>query len=387
MVAYTGYQSDNRVIRYAQALRERGDQVDVIALRGKGGPRKTTVDGVTLYGIQRRSRAEKKPIGYLAKLTWFLFKSGAFLSFLHLKRRYDVIHVHSIPDYEVFAALLPRFLGAKVILDIHDLVPEFYATKFRVSMRSRAVRLLMWTERASAAFSDHVIVANDLWLERLVRRSAYTTPATALINYPDMKTFFPRERAERNGQPFVAIYPGSLNYHQGVDIAVRAFAKVAGEVPSAEFHIYGQGGQRPYLEKLVASQSLGNVVLFKPSQPIPKIAEIVAGADLGVVPKRAEGFGNEAFSTKILEMMACGVPVVAARTMVDQFYFDDSQICFFEPGNEEDLAQRIIDLYNAPERRRSQREAGLRHVDSNNWEKKRHMYLDIVDGLVRPDQP
>ncbi len=35
-------------------------------------------------------------------------------------------------------------------------------------------------------------------------------------------------------------------------------------------------------------------------------------ADLGVVPKRAEGFGNEAFSTKILEFMACGVPVLVS---------------------------------------------------------------------------
>ncbi len=44
-------------------------------------------------------------------------------------------------------------------------------------------------------------------------------------------------------------------------------------------------------------------------------------ADLGIVPKRAAGFGDEAFSTKILEFMALGVPVIASETQIDRYYF------------------------------------------------------------------
>ena len=50
----------------------------------------------------------------------------------------------------------------------------------------------------------------------------------------------------------------------------------------------------------------------------------MAEADFGIVPKRSEGFGNEAFSTKIFEFMALGIPVIAADTKIDKYYFNDS---------------------------------------------------------------
>ena len=53
-----------------------------------------------------------------------------FLTREHIRERYDLIHVHSVPDFEVFAALFPKLTGSKVILDIHDIVPEFYAASF-----------------------------------------------------------------------------------------------------------------------------------------------------------------------------------------------------------------------------------------------------------------
>ena len=48
-----------------------------------------------------------------------------------------MIHVHSVPDFLVFAALVPKLLGARIILDIHDILPEFYASKFGASKDSR----------------------------------------------------------------------------------------------------------------------------------------------------------------------------------------------------------------------------------------------------------
>ena len=83
---------------------------------------------------------------------------------------YDVIHVHSLPDFEVFAAFIAKLLGAKLVLDIHDLMPEFYANKFDKSSRSLIFRSLALVERMSVAFSDHVIAANDLWFAKLESR-------------------------------------------------------------------------------------------------------------------------------------------------------------------------------------------------------------------------
>src|SRR6185312_16798416 len=125
MVAYTFYEADNRVRRYAEALAERGDEVDVIALRRSNQPRLEFLKGVRVYRIQNRSIDEKGPLTYLPKLLLFLAKSAWMLVKKIFTKPYSVIHVHSVPDFEVFAAFIPRLFGSRVILDIHDIVPEF----------------------------------------------------------------------------------------------------------------------------------------------------------------------------------------------------------------------------------------------------------------------
>ena len=52
------------------------------------------------------------------------------------------------------------------------------------------------------------------------------------------------------------IYPGTLGWHQGLDIAIKAFAKIKDQAPQAEFHIYGRGTESDNLEKLIVSLNL-----------------------------------------------------------------------------------------------------------------------------------
>ena len=108
----------------------------------------------------------------------------------------------------------------------------------------------------------------------------------------------------------------------------------------------------------------------------------MASADLGIVPKRADSFGNEAFSTKILEFMSLGVPVLAADTAIDKYYFNDSQICFFESGNEEELARSVLYLINNPDVRESIARNGEDRAADFSWEKHKQRYFDLVDSLV-----
>ena len=113
---------------------------------------------------------------------------------------------------------------------------------------------------------------------------------------------------------FIIIFPGSLNAHQGVDIAIRSFARINHLLPNAEFHIYGEGGDKSRLVQLARETGVAEQVLFMEPLPLREIAARVADADLGVVPKRADSFGNEAFSTKILEFMCAGIPAIVLST-------------------------------------------------------------------------
>ena len=382
-LAYTFYESDNRVIRYAQDMASQGHDVDVIALRRKGQSSVDYPGGVRLLRIQRRSVTETSVVQYLAKLVWFLAKAGALLSALHVRHRYDVVHVHNMPDFLVFAAVLPKLTGARIILDIHDIMPEMYAGKFGAEERSWGFKSLVAVERAACRFADHVISANDLWHETLLRRSARR--CTTLLNYPDISLFKPASTdGRKENQPFTFLYPGSLNHHQGVDVAVRAFSVAVRDMPGSEFHIHGDGPAKPLLAQLIGELSMEDRIRLKNRVSITEMADIISAADVGVVPKRADGFGNEAFSTKILEFMASRVPVIVSRTRVDEHHFDASLVRFFKSGDEQDLAAAMLDVFQNRAEALSRAEAGLTFARLNSWQERGREYRTLVGSLLSP---
>ena len=380
-VGYTFYESDNRLLRYATSLVQRGDTVDVLALRRPGGARRAELDGVQVHCLQRRNVNERHAWVYFLKVALFAIRSAWHLGWRHVRRRYDVVHVHNIPDFLVFAAIVPKLMGARVVLDIHDVVPELYAGKFGASSASLVPNILLRVERASCHFADHVIVANHLWQQKLVQRSVSVAKCTALMNYPDTNIFRSAVEPKQASQPFTLLYHGTLNRHQGLDIAVAAFAKASHALPNAELHIYGEGPTRGSLEEQALRLGVGERVKFMAARPLTEIARIVAAADVGIVPKRADGFGNEAFSTKVLEFMACGVPVIVARTKVDDYYFRDTQVRFFTPGSADDLAAQMVWAFQQRDERARIAAAGHDYAREQRWEKHAGTYHYIVDRL------
>ena len=381
MVAYSFYDSDNRVMRYAETLARRGDQVDVIALKKDDTPRQDILHGVKVYRIQEREKNEKSQLTYALRLMRFFFRSSMFIALQHFKSRYDLIHVHNIPDFLVFAALLPKLSGAKIILDIHDVVPELYAAKFGHTYGNLIFRTMLALEKGSCAFSDHVIIANHIWQKTVTDRSVSPEKCSVVLNYPDETIFHPRPRPTQDGK-FIMMYPGSLNPRQGVDIAVRAFALVKDRLPAAEFHIYGDGAGRKGLEELVSELGVQDRVLFKGSLPIYEMAERMAQADLGIEPKRNDLFAGDAMSTKILEFMSVGVPVIASDTRVHMHYFNDKVLRFFRNDNPEDLADCITRVFSDDGYRRALIAAGRAFAEDFVWGKKKEEYLHLVDVLV-----
>jgi glycosyltransferase involved in cell wall biosynthesis len=381
MLAYSFYESDNRVRRYAETLAKQGFQVDAVALGKVGQPRYGSLGGVRICRIQERVRDETGKLSYLYKLVRFFVNSALFISKQHLQHRYDLIHVHSVPDFEVFATFFAKLTGAKIILDIHDIVPEFYASKFNVSRESPTFKALVLIEKASVAFSDHVIIANHIWEKTLQSRSITKEKCTTMLNYPDPSIFYKRPKVRKEIK-FIVIYPGTINWHQGLDIAVSAFAQIKNDTPEAEFHIYGDGPMRPAIQQLIADLNLQDRVFLKGTLTLDQIAVAMADADLGIVPKRNDSFGGDAFSTKILEFMALGVPVVAAATRIDRYYFNDSIVRFFEPENAQDLALTINDMVRNRELGERLSSNAMAFVSDFTWDKREKEYLSLVDRLV-----
>lgn len=378
MLGYTFFELDSRVRQYARALVERGDEVDFIGLRKEGQAVENTVEGVRIYRIQGREYNEKGRVSYLFKLLRFLASSSLLLSRNHLHKRYDLIHIHSVPDFLVFAAWWPRLTGAKVVLDIHDVVPEFYATKFNAPPGSLAFQSLLLLEKVCAAFANHVIIANDVWRDKLMSRALRGSKCTTILNYP-LRVVPQAPKRERTNSKFTILYPGSLNHHQGVDVAVQAFALVKNSIPEAQFRIYGEGAEFENIGRLIRELGLEKDVFLQPYVSHEEILRIMENADLGVDPKRTDGFANEAFGGKIFEFMALGVPVVASSTRTNKHYFTDSVVRFCRGGDAQDLARSIVALHEDREATDRLTQNASAFIRRYQWDAQKSIYLDLVD--------
>jgi glycosyltransferase involved in cell wall biosynthesis len=295
--------------------------------------------------------------------------------------------VHNVPDFLAFAAWYPKWTGAKLILDIHDILPELFVSKFGANMGGRYVRMLKTVEKASAAFVDHVIVANHLWYDKLISRSVPEEKCSVFLNHVDLATFYRHPRTRQDGR-FVILFPGSFQWHQGLDIAIKALALLKDRAPNAELHLYGGGGGRgtvPYLARLAHELGLNGRVKFCGSLPFDQMPGIIANADLGVVPKRADSFGNEACSTKIMEFLSQGVPVVASRTKIDTLYFDDTVVRFFTSGDAKAMAAAMLDVIESKALRENLVSNGFEYVARNSWDLRSKDYLELVDSLSYSD--
>ncbi len=383
MLAHTNYETDNRVRRYAESLVARGDAVDVISLGSAQREHIYELKGVRVYGIQDRAHDESGKWCYARQLLRFLYSSFVFVSRRHKKIRYDLIHVHNVPDFLVFAAIYAKWTGVRIILDIHDVVPELFEGKFNSHPNSVYIKAIKILERLSAGFSDHVIISNHLWQKRLIERSVSGDKCSVLINHVDPSVFYRRARTRADGK-VILLFPGSFQAHQGLDVAIRALARLKNRVPNCEFHLYGGGGgggAQKDLESLASALGLGGRVRFCGGLPLDQMPQVMADADIGVVPKLADTFGNEAYSTKIMEFMSQGIPVVASRTAIDTYYFSDETVCFFKSGDDQAMAEALLKVITDPVLRESLSRNGLDYAARNNWNSKKAEYLSLVDSL------
>jgi glycosyltransferase involved in cell wall biosynthesis len=387
MVALTNYQSDARVRREAEALVERGDLVDVICLRSSETQRTPSLGGVRLYEVWVPRYRGSSTFTYVAQYTCFFVLAAIGVSWLHLRRRYDVVQAHTMPDFVVFTAGIAKLLGAKVLLDVHDLVPELYESKFGLSESHRAIRLLRWIERKSVAFADSAIAVHKPQLDALVSHGNPREKFNILLNAPD-PTFFSQRARHASNSTFKLVYHGTIAPRHGLETAVRAVARARDQIDQVEFLILGVGDGVPRIERLVRELELDEIVLVpKTMVPLEELLPLISDADVGVVPILDDGFTKYMLPVKLLEYVALGIPIVCSETETIRAYFDDTMLAFFPPGDEQALAERLVELYRDTDAREELAEKASAFLDEHSWDTQKLRYYELIDELVDTARP
>ena len=385
ILSYSIYDMDLRVKRYAKSLNDSGYFVDVLALKRNGLAKKETIDHIHIQRIMDRKYNEKGLFSYALNMIRFFLKATFLITFKHLRYRYSLIHVNNPPDFLIFSTVLPKLFGAKIIMDMHENIPELFSAKFDNRNGKLILKLLLLLERMATRYADFVLAAHDLLKNRLIKRDQLSEDrCLSLLNYPQLDNFEPIPH--KSDDPELKIlYPGTISYHHGIDILVNAIALVKEKGFPVRLEIYATSTNQKYLDEihhLITKLDLRREIIFNDPVPANKIGTIMAQADMGIVPKRGGEFGSEAFSTKILEFMAAGIPVIASRTAIEEYYFNEALLQFFEPENPINLAESIMLLINNQDRRKALVLNGLKFVSENNWERKKIKYLNTIETLL-----
>lgn len=387
VVIYSYFETDSRPLRETAALVEAGLEVDVISLRRKGDPARIKINGANVYRIslQRRRRGFST---YTLQYAWFTLAAMTILAWRSLRKRYDLVHVHNMPDVLVFSALGPKLRGAKVILDLHDPMPELFKSKFDAGDKHLLWGVLRWMERCSMAFADLCLTPNLAFQRVFASRSCPGEKIKIVMNSPDTDVFNPKKidsgpgAAHRNGE-FVLMYHGLLVERHGLDLVIEAMVHLRSHIPGLRLDLYGE--MTDYMEavaKLVEKKGLQDLVHYHGFKPVQEIPKVIAGIDLGLVPNRLNEFTQINLPTRIFEYLCMDKPVIAPRTEGIKDYFKENEILFFQPGDAADLGSKILWAYQHPEEVQNILSKGRAIYEKNSWATEGGRFIGLVDDLL-----
>jgi glycosyltransferase involved in cell wall biosynthesis len=390
-ITFDWYPFDVLVRRTAEAAASAGYASDVICIREPGQKAEEICDGIHVYRIPM-SRSFGRSLSFtILEWTIFMLQAGIKVARLHLKQRYDVIHVHNMPDFLVFSALFPKLMGAKVILEIQDVSPELMAAKAGTRLRKLILPLATWQEHISAAFAHHIVTVGWPFERLLLKRGIPAAKITNILNSADPR-LFPVEHsteisleAASEENPLILMYHGTLAKRNGLDTAIRAIAQARQAVPHIRLDIKGRGEALPSLKLLARELGISELVHFSDPCPSEELVNFIQHGDIGIIPYRSDGFMDLVLPTKAYEFALMRRPMIASETPAIRSMFRPESLILCEASNVESFAAAIIDLYQHPAKRQQMVNEATKDYTPYRWEVMAARYQQLLLTLAQKE--
>ena len=368
------YPLESHVRRNAETLLSAGYSIDLICLRGRGQPAFEIIDGVNVHRLplkSRRGRIFWYPVDYLI----FFLLAFIKVTRLQLRNHFAIVEVDSMPDFLVFASLIPRLQGARIILYLFESMPELWAQKTGMPMTHWMIRLIKWQERISCLFADAVICCHELACDALVRMGVPEGKITVILNVPDNRVYQQRlvgDNSQEEDGVFNIVQHGTITENYGIQVVIHALTLINPAIPVL-YNVVGFGEHRPKLEEMVSEFNLQKRVTFHGYVTREHLLEILYCSDIGVVPMLFEYQSPN----KLFELITMGIPVIASDLKTFRQHFSDEEILYFETGNSEDLAEAIKFAVQHPDQMAQQAQRARHRFQNYSWEVMKERYIEL----------
>jgi glycosyltransferase involved in cell wall biosynthesis len=269
-----------------------GHDVTYLTLRHWDGE-PPQLDGVRVLGLARPGRIYREerrsfgpPLRFGLAVARHLFRHG---------RSYDVVHTAAFPYFPLLAAgMLRRRSSYRIVVDWHEVWTRAYWRHYAGSVGGT----LGWlVQRACVRVPQRAFCVSNLHLRRLVAEGFRGTPTLLPGEYAGPHEVLTAQKVD----PSLVVYAGRHVREKRVDALVRAVAAD----PDLRLDLYGDGPERPRIERLVGELGLSGRVRIVGHRPEKEVAAALGGAACLATASEREGYG-----LVVVEAAARGTPSV-----------------------------------------------------------------------------
>ena len=332
---------DARVKTYANYLKKNGFEVIVLSSKENDKEQTIQIDDFINYRIIKKYRGNSG-LSYILYYTLFLIKAFYWVTRSFFKYRYNIIHYNNAPNFIIFSCIIPKIFGTKIILDNHDIFPLVLTSKFK----SKTLEFFALLEQKfSFKFADRILCADHNQLDYLTSKKLNKNIVT-ILNVPSPLLFQIGEEKVKSDKVKL-VYHGTISYRLGIDQILSALSIIKNKIPNIEFHLIGTGDYLEDIKLLNEKLNLKNIVkIYGKNIPVEELSKILNGMDIGIIGNRIFELSDYMLPVKLLEYVYLGLAVIAPRNKIIGTYFTEEMVCFYEPENVDDLAEKILFLYN-----------------------------------------
>ena len=380
MIAYTKYTYDGRVRLEAESLVRWGYKVSFVV--PKEGPKARTyeLNGVEVKEVNVVEYGGKSKIRYCVCYIMFLLRAFIACTELSISKRVDTVHVHNMPNLLVLSAIVPRLLGRRLVLDVHDTVIETYEAKFGHSSWL-VLSLLRCEEWICCRIAHTVICVNHVQREVLIERHIPRAKIITVITMPRFMVTSTAEGGRSTAPGFRMVNHGTMSRRLGNDLIIRAAARLADEIPGFELHMIGAGDDLPEMISLSKSLGISERVQFHAPVPWNDLAQKLEMMDVGIVANRVSAATELMLPSKLIDYVVLGIPAIVPRLKAIQHYFSEDMVSYFEPGSVDSIVEATVKLYKDTAHRKSQALAARQFLTRHGWDTTQNELRQLYPSL------
>ncbi|MBN1354418.1 MAG: glycosyltransferase family 4 protein [Candidatus Omnitrophica bacterium] len=375
---------DKRVWNEANTLRAAGYEISVICPKSKlYNKGYENINGIHIYRHPLPVEGNNV-FGYLAEYSAALFWELILAFKIFLTRGFDAIHACNPPDTIFIVGLIFKCFGKKFVFDYHDISPELFAVKF--GEKNILYKLIRFLEKSTFMTADISIATNESYKEIAIKRGGMRPDKVFVVRSgPDiskMNSVLPVKRL-KEGKDYMVGYVGVIAKQEGVDYLLRAASYIRNDMKRNDimFAIIGSGPEVENLKKYSKELGLANTVKFTGRIPDRELIEYLSTSDVCVNTDVANEMNDKSTMNKIMEYMALEKPIVQFDLKEGRFSAQEASL-YARKNDEVDMARKIVELIESPEKRKKMGEFGRRRVEKElAWKYSKGVLLNAYEKL------